>query len=202
MTKVILIHGIHSKEGNHYMSALLPHIKKAMPEADVEVFEYGFMGFWRARWDNKKVAKRLAELSKAVKDSGEKLIWITHSNGGAIAYLTTKVYNIKPDMVVQINPALDRWLTPNSPLVEVIHSDQDRAVDLSQWLPFHIWGDQGKVGYKGKMHNTFNHPASSFNKGMAYYGHCGLFDKTRIKKWADFIAARIYNYLHYNHPSP
>ena len=200
--KIILIHGIHSKEGNHNMSALLPYIKNAMPNADVELFEYGFMGFWRARWDNKKVAERLANLTKAFKDIGQKVIWITHSNGGAIAYLATKVYNIKPDMVVQINPALDRWKTPNSPLVEVIHSDQDRAVDLSQWLPFHIWGDQGKVGYKGKMHNTLNHFASSFNKGMAYHGHCGLFEKTRIKKWADFIGARVSNYLHYGTHSP
>jgi alpha-beta hydrolase superfamily lysophospholipase len=181
------------------MSALLPHIKKAMPEADVQLFEYGFMGFWRARWDNKKVAKKLAELSKAVKDSGEKLIWITHSNGGAIAYLTTKVYNIKPDMVVQINPALDRWLTPNSPLVEVIHSDQDRAVDLSQWLPFHIWGDQGKVGYKGSKHNVENINASKLQDSMAYYGHQGLFGSPRIASWAAYIANRIaLNFLHRN----
>ena len=193
--KVILIHGIHSKEGDNNMSALLPHIKEAMPTADIELFEYGFMGFWKARWANDNVAKSLAGLIDSYKRDGQEVAVVTHSNGAAITYLATTKYNARPTMVVNVNPALDRWRTHNCPWVETIHSEQDRAVDISQWLPFHLWGDQGKVGYKGKLKNTINHNATKFGNGMAYQGHCGLFGSPRIKKWAYFIAARIESYV-------
>jgi hypothetical protein len=190
--KVILVHGIHSPEGNNNMSALRPYLKKEMPYADVEVFSYGFMGFWQARWDNDNVAKSLVSFTESCKREGrEKVVWVTHSNGGAIAYLATKKYGAKPDMIIQINPALDRRKTPICKWVEVIYSNQDRAVDLSQWLPFHIWGDQGKVGYKGSMKNTISFNASSFGEPMAYEDHCGLFEKKRIRQWASWIAYRI-----------
>ena len=188
--KVRLIHGIHSKEGNHNMSRLLPYMQKAMPGAKVELWEYGFMGFWQARWKNNDVARHLNLDCRVNRKSGPE-IWITHSNGAAIAYLATRNHGTPVDMIININPALDRNLTAGIRRVETIHSEQDRWVDLSQWLPFHIWGDQGKVGYKGPRKNTLSHNASAVGGPMAYTGHCDLFTATRLPHWAYFFANRI-----------
>jgi len=188
--KVRLIHGIHAKEGKHNMARLLPFMQKAMPGAKVELWEYGFLGFWQARWRNERLASQL-DLDCRQNREREPEIWITHSNGAAIAYLATKNHGTPVDMIININPALDRHLSAEVRRVETIHSEQDRWVDLSQWLPFHIWGDQGRVGYTGKQTNTLNHDASKVGGVMEYRGHCDLFSSLRIQHWAYFFANRI-----------
>lgn len=186
---VRLIHGIHSPEGNNNMSALLPHMRAALSDTKVELFSYGFMGFWRARWSNDGVAKRLASMLKL--NVLEDEVWITHSNGGAIAYLACTKFGAKPKAIINVNPALDRWLSAPVDHVLTIHSDGDRAVWLSQWLPFHIWGDQGHVGYRGFQKNTRNVNASEFLDIMRYHDHCGAFSSIRIGRWASFFAQFI-----------
>ena len=180
-----MVHGIHSVEGNNNMSVLWPYLQRSLPGYTVALFSYGFMGFWQARWRNKRQAQRLAESL----DDGD--IIVTHSNGAAIAYLAVRDYGARPEGIININPALDRWLSADVPWVETIHSDGDRWVWLSQWIPGHIWGDQGKVGYKGKATNVINHNASKFGGVMAYDGHTCLFESVRIHLWARFIAHRI-----------
>lgn len=183
--KVVLVHGIHEKEGDSNMSALLPHLRRHLPDTEIVVHAYGFMGFWQARWNNNRQAARLAD----VLDDGD--VVVTHSNGAAIAYLAVRDYGARPVGIININPALDRWLAASVQWVETIHSDGDRWVWLSQWLPGHIWGDQGKVGYRGGSQRVLNHHASSFGGVMAYQGHCDLFSGKRIEKWAAFISVRI-----------
>lgn len=183
--KVILVHGIHSPEGNNNMSALLPYLRRAARGREVVLHSYGFMGFWRARWDNDREAQILA----AKIAPGD--VVVTHSNGAAITYLATRKHGASPVGVININPALDRWRTARAPWVETIHSNGDRAVWWSQWLPGHLWGDQGKVGYQGDLDNTINHNASEFPLGMRYSGHMGLFARDRIDAWAQFLALRI-----------
>lgn len=192
--KVRLIHGIHQREGYNNMARFAPHMERAMPKANVSLFEYGFMGFWRARRDNKIVAERFANLSRVERVMDETEVWITHSNGAVIAYQAVRDYGASPDMIININPALDRWRTAYVPFVETIHSDGDRAVWWSQWLPFHLWGDQGKVGYRGDMHNTLSHNASKFERPMQYHGHCGAFEASRVNMWAHWCASRIMQY--------
>lgn len=182
--KIILIHGIHEREGASNMSVLWPYLQRALPKLQVHLHSYGFMGFWRARLDNPRQARRLA----AAIEPGD--IVVTHSNGAAITYLACRDYGAQPGGVININPALDRWLTARAPWVETIHSNGDRWVWLSQWVPFHIWGDQGRVGYRGDAWQTINHNASHFGD-MAYSGHCDLFSQHRVAKWAEFIAVRI-----------
>lgn len=183
--KIILVHGIHSKEGDNNMSMLWPWLQRLLPKHEVVIHEYGFMGFWRARWANDGQARRLAALI----EPGD--VVVTHSNGAAITYLACRDYGACPVGVININPALDRWRTPEVHWVETIHSPGDRWVWLSQWLPGHVWGDQGRVGYRGFDDNTINHDASGFGPQMEYSGHCGLFDPERIDKWAYFLAYRI-----------
>jgi alpha-beta hydrolase superfamily lysophospholipase len=189
--KVILIHGIHSPEKNNNISKLKPALERAMPGVEIEIFSYGFMGFWAARWENEGIAQKFSDAICEAKTQHDKVVVISHSNGGAITYLAVNEFDADPDMVIQINPALDNYRTPVVKWVEVIHSEQDRAVELAQWLPFNIWGNQGKVGYKGKRKNTINHDASKFDKYMRYDDHTGLFEDTKIDMWARFMANRI-----------
>lgn len=188
--RVRLIHGIHSPEGNNNMSAFAPYLRVAMPGAKIDLFEYGFMGFWAARWQNDDVARKLATLSK-MQRTGEREVWVTHSNGAAVAYLAVEKHGAEPDMIINFNPALDRRKTASVEWVETIHSEQDRWVDLSQWLPFHLWGDQGKVGYRGGMANTINHNATAMPGAMSYKTHTGAFEASRINQWAGFVAGRV-----------
>lgn len=172
------------------MSAFAPYLRAAMPGAKIDLFQYGFMGFWAARWGNDGVAKKFAALSK-LQATGEKEVWVTHSNGAAIAYLAVEKHGAKPDMIINFNPALDRNRTASVQWVETIHSEGDRAVYLSQWLPWHLWGDQGKVGYRGPKQNTINHNATSLKGPMSYKTHMGAFTPSRINYWASFAANRI-----------
>ena len=192
---VRLIHGIHSKEGDNNMSTFAPLVEKAMPGARVSLFEYGFMGFWAARWKNNDVAANLAEIHRFGQARGVPEVWATHSNGAAIAYLAVTKFGAAPDMIINFNPALDRWRTADVPRVETIHSNSDRWVNLSQWLPGHIWGDQGKVGYTGKNGNTINHNASLIGGRMAYNDHTGAFAASRREAWAYFVANRVDEFL-------
>lgn len=167
------------------MSMLWPYLQRYLPHHKVHLHSYGFMGFWEARWDNKKQAKRLA----AVVNEGD--IIINHSNGAAITYLACRHYGARPDGVININPALDRRRTHDAKWVRTIHSDSDRWVWLSRWLPGHIWGDQGKVGYRGKSRYTTNCNASRLEGVLKYDHHCGLFHHCRIDEWAQMLSQWI-----------
>lgn len=188
--KIRLIHGIHEPEGVSNMGMFARHMQWVAKKSDVDLWQYGFLGFWAARWENGRIARDLAWDHKQERRRGPE-VWITHSNGAAVAYLAVEEHGATPDMIININPALDRWLTAAVQRVETIYSEGDRWVNLSQWLPFHIWGDQGKVGYKGRMHNTISHDASKFGGVMAYQDHCGAFAPERIVQWALFCAHRI-----------
>ncbi len=196
--KVILVHGIHSPEGSNNMAVLWPWLARNLPECSVVLHQYGFMGFWQARWRNPVEAARLAELA----EDGD--VIVTHSNGAALAYLAVRDYGARPVGIVNINPALDRWRTAAVEWVETIYSKGDRWVWLSQWLPGHIWGDQGRVGYRGLEDNTISHAADDFGETMAYASHVGLFAQVRIAQWAAFIGQRIAARLRaaYDQPQP
>jgi len=189
--KVVCIHGIHSKEGENNMSRFAESLAPLMPTAEVSVYDYGFVGFWEARWKNKEVAYDLASMWELERRADDFEVWITHSNGAAVAYLAARNFAARPQMIVNINPALDRWRTAPVKWVETIHSPGDRVVHLSQWLPGHIWGDQGKVGYRGRLKNTINHDAATFEHPMRYNGHLEAFANIRRERWAAFVAARI-----------
>lgn len=198
--RVIAIHGIHSKEGDNNMHRFADVLRHVAPAHwNVEVFSYGFMGFWQARWRNNGVAKDLAAHSLLDKRSDEMEAWITHSNGAAVAYLATTREGARPDIIININPALDRWRVAPVWAVETIHSSGDRWVNLSRFLPGHIWGDQGKVGVKAfgmrqPEGPAISHAAHHFGKPMAYTGHCDAFDSSRRGHWARFVAARLEGY--------
>lgn len=199
--RVRMIHGIHSPEGSNNMQGFSPFIRAAMPGAQVDVYEYGFMGFWAARWENEGVARRFAALSRERRHLHRTEVWITHSNGAAIAYRAVTDFGADPDMIININPALDRWRAAPVPIIEIAHSNNDRWVNLAQWLPGHIWGDQGRNGFgptalrAAEIHpgaEVLNHNASAISGAMAYDDHCGMFSgDQRRRDWARFWAGRV-----------
>ena len=190
-----LIHGIHSPEGDNNVAAFAPIPQHTLPGAHVTVFSYGFMGFWQARWRNDEVAKKLAFVKSG--NTGEKEIWVTHSNGAAVAYMAVKQYGARPNAIFNFNPALDRWRVAPVNWVETVHSEQDYAVNVARFLPFHIWGDQGRVGIQKTLtkpvehHHYVTHNASKFPGFMRYYTHTGAFSAARRQSWAYFIAHRL-----------
>lgn len=198
--RVRLIHGIHEPEGNSNMRSFAPAVRGAMPKAEVLLFEYGFMGFWAARWQNDSIARKLALVSHGRQGDGHE-VWITHSNGAAVAYQAVVDHGASPDMIININPALDRWRAAPVPFIEIAHSQNDRAVNVSQWLPGHIWGDQGRAGHGSTLlriaekpfgTQVSNYNASRFAEPMAYEDHCGMFHgEARRWHWANFWASRI-----------
>jgi hypothetical protein len=100
-------------------------------------------------------------------------------------------------MLINVNPALDRWRVAPVPWVETIHSNMDRPVNLSRFLPGHLWGDQGKRGiaptlFREPEHDRhLSHNASLVGGRMAYHGHCGAFSPERRQDWAYFMVNRI-----------
>jgi len=186
VARVILTHGVYTKEGNHNIGRLAPGIEEASG-LQVVRNEYGFMGFMQTYWRNDEQARQLAAMSR----DGD--WWVTHSNGSSIAWLAVHRYNAKPRGIINFNPALDRYRTcENVPYVLTIHSKGDTPVSLSQYLPFHTWGDQGRVGYRGKAKNTHNIDATDgVMREFAYQSHNGAFTDSRYKWWASFAGERI-----------
>jgi len=190
--KIRLIHGIHEPEGLTNMGMFAGHVRGVSPNSDVSLFKYGFLGFWKARFENTEIAHDFSTMSKLERRTDEQEVWITHSNGAAIAYLAVEKFGATPNLIININPALDRWRTAGVRRVVTIHSEGDRWVNLSQWLPGHIWGDQGKVGYRGRLNNTINVDACKMDGVMAYQGHCDMFEPERINQWAHYMVQQIY----------
>ena len=87
--KIRLIHGIHAPEGDSNMARFAPHLQRAAPNAQVLLWQYGFMGFWQARWRNAGVAERLTGLHKQQRTT-ESEVWITHSNGANPSFQTSR----------------------------------------------------------------------------------------------------------------
>jgi hypothetical protein len=198
--RILGIHGIHSKEGDNNMGRFMSAIARALPPgADADIFEYGFMGFWEARWHNARVAEQLAATAVEKKSPDKLEVWVTHSNGAAIAYMACKDKGANPDLIVNINPALDRWRVAPVWAVETICSPEDRWVHMARWLPGHIWGDQGKVGIRDAWNRKIERPgithrAQTFGAPMAYADHCGAFANIRRERWAHFVIDRVSSY--------
>lgn len=185
-SRVILIHGVHTPEGDSNIGRLAPAIEAASGKP-VTRHDYGFMGFLQTYFRNAEQARRLAAATRR----GD--WWVTHSNGASIAWLAVHKHGARPGGIINFNPALDRHRTFNPvPYILTIHSDGDTAVRLSQYLPFHTWGDQGLVGYKGgySAHQNVN-GTTEVAEEAAYKTHTGAFSDSRYKWWGHFVGGII-----------
>jgi len=179
--KVILVHGINTKEGMANVGRLKPFIERRGMEC--VLFEYGYLGAWRARWSNSEMARRLAHLVTP----GDAVIG--HSNGCAIIYLAAKEQKAKFGRVALINPALDADRKIAADQVDVYHNAGDDVVWASKLLLWHPWGEMGRCGADGDWANNFD---CGRTPGMPkVYGHSDIFTNRCLRAWGDLIAARM-----------
>ena len=104
-------------------------------------------------------------------------VGVGHSNGCAILAEACKyTKNIKN--LVLINPALDSdFVFPeNIDKIIIYHNKNDEVVTCSKFIPWHVWGEMGRVGYTGSDHRVTN---VETNKMFGVSGHSGVFDKSR-----------------------
>jgi hypothetical protein len=137
--RVVLVHGIHTREGTTNMSRLAPWFRAA--GFDVVIFEYGWVGVLRARWRNPGIARRLA----AVVRPGDHLV--CHSNGAVIAWLAMRDRRMECRHVSLIAPALDSNRILGGALwTDVYHNRCDHVLWLARLFRHHAWGSMGRDG--------------------------------------------------------
>lgn len=141
-----VIHGIHTSEGTKSTSAyLIPNLERN--GYTIKVHEYGYVLGMLTRFQNPGTAKRIAPL---IKDGD---IILAHSNGAYITWLMLKDFNIKPSLVIFLQPALDKDIVfpKGNYKVNVFWNEEDKAVWFAKLLPFHHpFGEMGRQGYIGE----------------------------------------------------
>lgn len=189
--RVILVHGFNVKDGGAGTTdGLRPHF--AREGFKVLEFDTGWRFLAGVRFGNAKRARRLARMIQP----GDLLVG--HSDGCNLINLASWHLSgsgsAKPAAAIYLNPALDRdaQLAPQVKGALVFHTPSDRVVAFARKLPWHPWGDMGRVGYveknavyqDGRYHNI-----SYEHLGIPGAGHSGAFKKPPH-------LLRIFNYIH------
>lgn len=187
--RIVVVHGIHAAEGESHVWQLRPGLE-AETGLEVGVFEYGFMSFWSARFRNSKIAERLA----AIVQPGD--VIVNHSNGAAVTYLACRDFGMRPSVVACVNPALDNdLLFRGASETDVYYNAGDTWVGLASILIGHVWGDMGKVGYKGQHPGVHNIDCGNTPGMPKVDGHIDLFSAGKADLWSRYIGIRIRNHL-------
>ena len=152
-TVAILVHGFNVWDGGKSTVGKLKEYFQAEGVRCI-VINYGWFGIGRTYVKNKRVAERVIEACNVVKmvDPMTRIILVGHSNGCAIIQKACNQYNKPVFKGVYINPALDAKTTVarSMSMLDVWYSPSDKPVRWSKWLPFHPWGEMGRIGYRGK----------------------------------------------------
>lgn len=186
--RVIMIHGVkYTEKSKANFLQLVP----AFDDAGFNVItpKYGFIpafviGFFQ--WVDNRLADSMASFIKP--DD----IILGYSNGGTLAYIISQ--KVKVRGIILINPALDSSLAPNADFVHVYYNDGDLVTWASSFIPFHLWGDMGKVGYKGKWNKCImnideGHPPE--DDLPALDGHKDLFQPKNIGPWSKYMVKQL-----------
>lgn len=206
--RILLVHGIYSREGESNVWNMKAPLEQATG-LPVVVFEYGYMHPVQARFDNPRIARRLAD----VMEPGD--IIVNHSNGAAVTYLATVKHGARPSGVVMINPALDEWRMPVCDWAHVYYNAADDVVWWAHLLPGNVWGEMGRVGFipQGKRppawtrnrmtlkDNDVSWQTSVWNTDTgisridapAANGHLAMFQSPCVQPWGKIVGGRILN---------
>lgn len=137
--RVVLVHGIHTREGTTNMRRLVPYFEAAGFE--VVVFEYGYLSVIRARFANPGIARRLADVVRP----DDHLV--CHSNGAAVAWLAMHKHGMSCLKISLIAPALDDdKVTSGATWSDVYYNVCDHVVWFSRLFWRHAWGSMGRDG--------------------------------------------------------
>lgn len=136
---VVLVHGLHRREGTTNMRRLVPYFEAQ--GFRVTVFEYGWLGVLRARWANPGIARRLASV---VSESDH---LVCHSNGAAVAWLAMRNHGMRCRRISLIAPALDSDKVLEGAIrTDVYFNGCDHVVLAARLLWHHAWGSMGRDG--------------------------------------------------------
>ena len=164
MTNYILTHGFNVKDaGKGTIDKLIQYGRRMdrFQQAD-----YGYFNLLGVRWFNKSIATTLAGMAN------DGSVGIGHSNGCAILVEAIK-HTDKIKQLILINPALDvdTVFADSVHRIDVFHNVTDNVVTASKWLPWHVWGEMGRVGYQGDDSRICNWET---NKLYGAEGHSGV----------------------------
>jgi len=181
---VHIIHGIKTSKTNNRLAMIKKNLLDVgFRTEEVIIHSYGYMPFILSpRLENKKIAEKIAE------KIGDGDIIIAHSNGCAIAWeiaeMGAKIYG-----AVLINPALDadKVFPHQVKWVHVFYNRDDWVVGLAKYMPFHIWGDQGRIGPK------FSDPRYSLTEIPDHKNELGVWEHSAVINEKDIWFPEISN---------
>ncbi len=186
MSRIVVIHGIHAREGESNVWRLKPYLEMAGHSA--EVFEYGFVGALWARFANPGIARRLAA-HVAIEPP---LDYVCHSNGAAVLYLAMRDHGLTARRVSLINPALDSDIRlPHAQHTDIYYNADDAVVGLASLLRRHYWGRMGNAGYVGPFDPAIANIDCQAQPGLPRLaGHLDFFTPGKLDAWGRFLADR------------
>lgn len=188
MSRIVVVHGIHAREGQSNVWRLKPYLELAGHAA--HVFEYGFVGALWARLFNPRVARRLADFVGQF--DGEPLDFVCHSNGAAVLYLAMRDHGVAARRVSLINPALDAdRLLPDALFTDVYYNGGDDVAWWASLLPRSVWGRMGRDGYRGAGAAGVVNIDCGHTAGMPPLdGHLDFFGPEKLDLWGRYLAIR------------
>lgn len=138
-----ILHGFNIHDGGKKTTDKLIPIVEELGYTPIQ-FDYGWLGLLGARFFSNNLASLLASITKP----GD--IAIGHSNGCNIIHQAT-LKKASFHRVLFISPALGNSmeLGPEVSQCTILHTRRDWVVQLAKFLPFHPWGNMGRVGYRG-----------------------------------------------------
>lgn len=203
----LLIHGINVHDPGKSVGKLRTFFEAGgIPSIMVDYIHTGWLG---ARRKNKILAKRVADITKAIKkNNGVKIVVISHSNGCAIAHLATKNYGAPINYLIYINPALKRSLAPGDSVeqCDVYHSPSDLPVKASKvlsrvtaaiskkWFDARPWGEMGAYGYDGDDPRMINHDKEN-DSLVSSSEHSDLFQFDKLPFFGTIILKNMRSYF-------
>lgn len=163
---IVLVHGFNVRDGG---ANTIDRLKPYLDDHQIIEADYGWIGLLGVRLFSKNLINLLAGMTP------KHSIGIGHSNG--CTKLVAACEKGAPfDRLILINPALDRDYQFPLQLqrIDVFHNLDDTAVAASRFLPFHSWGDMGRVGYMGTDRRVHNHETRSL---FGVSGHSAIFSR-------------------------
>lgn len=173
---LVFAHGFNVKDGGRgTLDRLLPYLERTH---NILQADYGWLSLLGTWFYNDNCARLIAGLTPV------NSVGVGHSNGCALLVKACD-YGAKFKRLVLINPALDRDTEFPEQLdrIDVIHNLYDDTVTLSKWLPFHPWGEMGRVGYEGGDIRVMNHDSSEL---FGVFGHSAVL-KEKAAELAEYM---------------
>lgn len=185
-----VVHGIHTDPHSRRMLDMCEHIEVGAG-IPVEYFEYGNLLAIQTRFCNPEIALRLAALVQP----GDALLG--HSNGACLA-MRALMWGVPAVCFVALNGALkdDIEIPRQLYFAHVYYNKHDGAVSWAERSPKlltdSLWGDLGKVGYRGKDLRVKQWDCEAGDDGMPdLSGHSKIIDKENSRVWGEYIGRNI-----------